>query len=51
MLEDNEEFKLIINTDMLPNGVTTDRPSRATVIIRNDDGESDMTDNALHTSR
>ena len=36
ILEDNENFTLIINTDSLPDGVITGNPSRVTMIIIND---------------
>ena len=39
ILEDDEEFNLIIITDSLPNGIVTGDTSKATVIIRNDDSE------------
>ena len=39
IVEDNEEFQLIINTDSLPNGIVTGNPSKATVVIKNDDSK------------
>ena len=39
VLEDNENFTLTINTDSLPDGISTDNPSKVTVIIRNDDSK------------
>ena len=34
--EDDEKFILTINSDSLPDGITTDSPSRVTTIIVND---------------
>ena len=39
ILEDDEEFILIIITDSLPNGVVAGDTNKATVIIRNDDSK------------
>ena len=39
ILEDDEQFSLVINNGSLPNNIITDNRSRATVIIRNDDGK------------
>ena len=39
VLEDRENFTLTINSDSLPDGITTDSPSKVTVIIRNDDSK------------
>ena len=41
-VEDNEAFQIVINTDSLPNGIVTGNPSKATVIIRNDDSKFDI---------
>ena len=35
--EDNKEFVLIISASLLPSGVIAGSPSRATMIIRNND--------------
>ena len=43
MLEDNEEFSLIINDASLPSCVITNSSGSTTVIIRNDDSEFSMT--------
>jgi len=39
ILEDDEQFILIINSSSLPDNVITDSNSRATVTIRNDDSK------------
>ena len=39
ILEDDEQFILIINNSSLPDNVITDSNSRATVTIRNDDSK------------
>ena len=39
VVEDKENFNLIIDTSSLPNGIITDNPSRAIMIIRNDDSK------------
>ena len=38
IVEANENFSLIINTDSLPSGVIAGKPNRTVMIIRNDDG-------------
>ena len=39
LLEANENFSLAINAESLPDGITTDSPSTAIMIIRNDDSK------------
>ena len=39
LLEANENFSLAINAESLPDGTTTDSPSTAIMIIRNDDSK------------
>ena len=39
MPEDNKNFSIVIDTDSLPDGVTTGSPSRVIMIIRNDDSK------------
>ena len=48
VLEDNEEFNLIINAHSLPNNIITAGHHRARVIIRNDDGKFAIV-NAVNT--
>ena len=43
ILEDNEEFSLIINNTSLPSCVITNSSGRSTVIVRDDDSELSMT--------
>ena len=37
--EENENFSIAVNTDSLPDGVTTGSPSRVIMMIRNDDSK------------
>ena len=39
VLEGNKNFTLTINAESLPDGITIDDPSTATMIIRNDDSK------------
>ena len=39
IIEDNKDFTLTINIDLLPDGIITSSPSTVTVIIRNDDSK------------
>jgi len=44
VMEDRENFNLIIDTSTLPNGIITDNPSRVVMIIRNDDSKFEYID-------